>query len=149
MSKINTWKIVGVSVGTLAFGTWAWRNRRLFTVSDITTGESAAYPTLRSRVYYAEIPKTLNAAAACLSNLPGFALTQRDTANDAVEGTAAGAFGLTDDLTVYCFDSGRGQTRVTIRARARSGIGDFGHNAAHIRALQGAMDARLNAGAAF
>ncbi len=149
MSKNNTWKIVGVSVGTLALGAWAWRNRRLFTVSDITTGESAAYPTLRSRVYYAEIPKTLNAAAACLSNLPGFALTQRDTANDAVEGTVSGVLGLTDDITVYCFDSGRGQTRVTIRARARADVGDFGRNAGHIRTLQGAMDARLNTNAAF
>ncbi len=145
----NTWKIVGISVGALALGAWAWSNRRLFTVSDITTGESAAYPALRSRVYYAEIPKTLHAAAACLYNLPGFAVTQRDTANDALEGTAQGAFGLTDDLTVYCFDIGRGQTRVTIRSRARGGVGDFGRNAAHIRALQTAMDARLNAGAAF
>jgi len=149
MSKNNTWKIVGVSLGTLALGAWAWSNRRLFTVSDITTGESAAYPALRSRVYYAEIPKTLNAAAACLSNLPGFALTQRDTANDAVEGAAAGPFGLSDDITVYCFDTGRGQTRVTIRARARTGFGDFGRNAKVIRTLQTAMDARLNTNAAF
>ena len=149
MNKNAAWKIVGVSLGTLALGAWAWQNRRLFTVSDITTGESAAYPALRSRVYYAEIPKTLHAAAACLSNLPGFALTQRDRANDALEGTAQGAFGLTDDLTVYCFDLGRGQTRVTIRARARGGWGDFGRNAAHVRALQRAMDARLTADAAF
>lgn len=149
MSKNNTWKIVGVSLGTLALGAWAWSNRRLFTISDITTGESAAYPTLRSRVYYAEIPKTLNAAAACLTNLPGFDLVSRDTANDAVEGTAQGAFGLTDDLTVYCFDIDRGQTRVTIRARARTGVGDFGRNAKVIRTLQAAMDARLNTNAAF
>ena len=149
MSNNNTWKIVGLSLGALALGAWAWNNRRLFTVSGITTGESAAYPALRSRVYYAEIPKTLHAAAACLSNLPGFELVSRDTANDALEGAAQGAFGLTDDLTVYCFDLGRGQTRVTIRARARAGVGDFGRNAAHIRALQTAMDARLNAGAAF
>ena len=93
MSKNNTWTIIGVSASTLALGAWAWRNRRLFTVSDVTTGESAAYPTLRSRVYYAEIPKTLNAAAACPVQPARLCTDTADTANDAVEGTASGAFG--------------------------------------------------------
>ena len=47
---------------------------------------------------------------------------------------------LTDDVTVYFFALGHGQTRVTIRARTRMEIGDLGRCARHIRQLQFAMD---------
>jgi len=72
----------------------------------------------------------------------------RDTENDAIEASVrVGPF--TDDVTVYVMPLDQGQTRVTLRSRSRMGAGDLGRNAAHIRELQGAMDDRLNAGAAF
>lgn len=146
MSKKQTgwiWLAAGAAAGY--FG---WTNRRLFTVNDVTTGESAAYPALRSRVYYAEISRALTAAEQALSRLPGWKLESRDTENDILEASANSALG-TDDVTVYFFTLGHGQVRVTIRSRTRNGFGDLGRNAAHIKQLQAAMDDRLNADAAF
>ena len=148
MSKAQTrWLAVG---GGLALGYWGWANRRRLFVNDITTGESAAYPELRSRVYYAEVAQAMTAGEQALRRLPGWKQVARDTENDILEAEARATVGsFMDDVTVYFFPLGRGQTRVTIRSRSRLGRGDLGQNAAHIRALQGAMDDRLNAGAAF
>ncbi len=134
----------------LAAACWGWKNRRLVTAGDVTTGESAAYPALRSRVYYAETGRAMAAAEQALSRLPGWALASKDAENEIIEASAKSAFSLAaDDVTIYFFALGHGQVRVTVRARTRSGAGDFGRNAAHIRQLQAAMDDRLNAGAAF
>jgi len=146
MSKARTgWIWLGAG---LAAAYWGWSNRRLFTISDITTGESAAYPTLRSRVYYADISRAMAAAEKALTRLPGWEMLSRDAENDILEAAMSSGLG-TDDVTAYFFDLGHGQTRVTLRSRSRADFGDFGRNAAHIRQLQTAMDARLNTEAAF
>ena len=55
MSQTQTgWIWVGLGVVAAYLG---WTNRRLLTVHDITTGESAAYLALRSRVYYTELAR--------------------------------------------------------------------------------------------
>lgn len=131
-----------------AAGCWGWANRRLFVVHDVTTGESAAYPALRSRVYYAEMSRAMSAAEQALSRLPGWTLVSRDAENDILEASVKTALG-TDDVTVYFFALGHSQIRVTIRSRTQSGFGDLGRSAGHIRQLQAAMDDRLNADAAF
>ena len=133
---------------TLAGGYWGWTNRRLFIVHDVTTGESAAYPALRSRVYYAEISQAMAAGEQAISQLPGWEMVSRDAENDILEATVKSALG-TDDVTVYFFTLGHGQLRMTLRSRTRNEWGDLGRNAAHILQLQGAMDDRLNADAAF
>ena len=146
MSKARTgWIWLGAG---LAAAGWGWANRRLFAVSDITTGESAAYPTLRSRVYYADISRAMAAAEKAMTRLPGWEMLTRDAENNILEATMSSRL-ATDDVTVYFFDLGHGQTRVTLRSRSRAGFGDLGRNAAHIRQLQTAMDARLNTEAAF
>ncbi len=137
------WLAAGAVAGYLG-----WANRRLFLVHDITTGESAAYPALRSRVYYAEMSRALTAAEQALSRLPGWTLESRDAENDILEASAKSTLG-TDDVTAYFFALGHGQVRMTLRSRTRSGFGDLGRNAAHIKQLQAAMDDRLNADAAF
>ena len=140
---------VGIWLGAgLAAGYFGWANRRLFLVHDVTTGESAAYPALRSRVYYAEMDRAMNAAEMSLSRLPGWEVVSRDAENDILEASVKTALG-TDDVTVYFFALGHSQIRVTIRSRSRNGFGDLGRNAAHIRQLQAAMDDRLNTDAAF
>ena len=149
MSKTNGWLWLGGGIAAALAGYAGWVNRRLFTVHDVTTGESAAYPKLRSRVYYAEIAPALAAAEKALERLPGWTLKSRDAENDILEAEAKGPLGLTDDVTLYFFALGHSQTRVTLRARARLGGGDLGRSAAHIKRLQGAMDARLNTDAAF
>lgn len=141
--KIWIW----LGIGTAA-GYFGWANRRLFTVHDVTSGESAAYPALRSRVYYAEMDRAIAAAEQALSRLPGWEVVSRDAENDILEASAKSALG-TDDVTIYFFALGHSQVRVTIRSRARSGLGDLGRNAAHIQQLQAAMDDRLNTDAAF
>lgn len=151
MSKLG--KGIGIFGGTLVGAAaiyLAWSNRRLFFVHDITTGESAHYPELRSRVYYADETQVLNAAKQSLRSLPRWKLISCDTENNSLEAEAGALMGLlTDDVTIYVISLGHGQTRVTLRARSRSNIGDFGQNALHIRELQQAMDDRLNAKAAF
>lgn len=151
MSKTGTrWLAMGGGLAALGLGCWGWANRRRLFVSDITTGENAAYPALRSRVYYAEVATAMTAAEQALRRLPRWKLVTRDAENDVLEAEARTPIGpFTDDVTVYFFPLGHGQTRVTIRSRSRLGRGDLGQNAAHIRELQGAMDDRLNAGAAF
>ena len=133
---------------TLAGAYWGWTNRRLFVVHDVTTGESAAYSALRSRVYYAEISRAMAAGEQAISRLPGWEMVSRDAENDILEAAVKSALG-TDDVTVYFFALGHGQLRMTIRSRTRSEWGDFGRNAAHILQLQAAMDDRLNTDAAF
>ena len=146
-------KCIGVLGGTLLGVTaayLAWSNRRLFFVHDITTGESAHYPELRSRVYYAEVPQVLNTAKQSLRSLPRWKLISCDTENDSIEAEAGAVTGLiTDDVTIYVISLGHGQSRVTLRSRSRHNMGDFGQNALHIRELQHAMDDRLNSKAAF
>ncbi len=144
------WLLAGGITGTAALGYAAWANRRLFLVNDVTTGESAEYPHLRSRVYYAEPSAALAAAEQAMRVLPRWRVVFVDGENDALEAeveTPVGRF--LDDVTVYCIGLGHGQTRVTVRSRSRIGRGDLGQNAQHIRELQDAMDARLTGDAAF
>lgn len=134
----------------LALGGLAWANRRLFTINDVTTGESAAYPTLCSRVYYADPRTVLTAAAQSISALPRWHVVGVDEENMALDAEAKSPFGgFTDDVTLYFTPLGGGQTRVIVRSHSRAGRGDLGQNAAHIRALQKMMDDRLTRDAAF
>ncbi len=145
MKTQKVWIWLGIGA---AAGVWGWVNRRRLTVNDVTTGESAAYPALRSRVYYAEMDRAMTAAQQALSCMPGWGLVSRDAENDILEASVKTTLS-SDDVTVYFFALGHSQVRVTIRSRSRNGYGDLGRNAAHIRQLQAAMDDRLNADAAF
>jgi uncharacterized protein (DUF1499 family) len=144
------WLVAGSVAGAAALGYAAWSNRRLFLVNDVTTGESAAYPHLRSRVYYADAATALAAAEQSIRNLARWRVVFIDGENDALEAEAETPVGnFLDDVTVYVQPLGHGQARVTIRSRSRLGRGDLGQNALHIRELQDAMDIRLTADAAF
>ena len=144
--KLTGWIWLGAALAAY----FAWVNRRLFTVNDVTTGESAAYPTLRSRVYYTELDQAMTAAEQAVGRLPRWKLASRDSENDILEAEVQTPLRLfTDDVTLYFFALGHGQTRVTLRSRSRIGAADLGENAAHIRQLQRAMDDRLHTGAAF
>ncbi len=143
------WWVLG-SLGVVALGCAGWANRRLFTVHDITTGESDAYPELRSRVYYANTETVMLAARQAVNGLPRWQTPDAHTQSDALDATVTTSFGgLTDDVTVYADALDGGQTRAVIRARTRHGWGEGGRSAAHIRQLQDAMDARLTRDAAF
>lgn len=137
--------IAGIAAGYLL-----WKNRRLFFVSDVTSGESLDYPELLSRVYYGESEAVLAAAEKSVSKLPRWRVVHVDTESGTVEAEAETRIGnFLDDVTVYVEALGDGQCRVTIRARSRQGRGDLGQNAQHIRDLQGAMDDLLTKNAAI
>jgi hypothetical protein len=142
--KKRWWVLIALILGGLL-----WANRRRFTVHDITTGESAAYPELRSRVYYAAPDAVLLAAEQALQTLPRWQLTHKDTPNHALDAQVHTWFAnMTDDVTVYVTPMDGSQTRVIIRARTNS-KSDGGRCAIHIRQLQVAMDAQLTREATF
>ena len=148
MNMGKGWLWAGGGLAALGLSVYGWTHRHFFFVHDVTSGESAAYPKLRSRVYYAEVGRVLSAAEKAIERLPGWTLVANDAENDALE--AETRTGLsTDDVTIYVQPLDQGQCRVTIRSRSRVGAGDLGRNAAHVRNLQKAMDDRLNADAAF
>ena len=140
--------IAGIAAG-IAIGYLAWANRRLFTVNDVTSGETDAYPTLKSRVYYASTESVLAAAQQAVRNLTGWRVVHVDTDNDELIAEVQVIGGVLDDVSVYLQPLSLGQTRVTIRSRSRQGRGDLGSNAHHVRTLQDAMDQRLMTGAAI
>lgn len=148
-----TYKKRWLALGGLAVagaGYALWVNKRLFVVNDVTTGESAAYPHLRSRVYYAEPRAVLAAAQQAIRTLPRWRVVFVDMENDALEAEAETLVGhFLDDVTLYAVGLGHGQTRATLRSRSRVGGGDLGQNAVHIRELQAAMDDRMTGSAAF
>ncbi|MBV9850644.1 MAG: DUF1499 domain-containing protein [Armatimonadetes bacterium] len=149
-NKNKRWLLMagGLAAGLLGYVGWA--NRRVFTVNDITTGESAAYPELRSHVYYAEPGRVLTAAEQAVRSLPRWRVVEVDAENHALAAEVSTPVGgFTDDVTVYVTPLGGGQTCAIIRSHSRVGRGDLGQNAAHIRELQDAMDARLTTDAAF
>src|SRR5580658_6070115 len=129
----------GITIGA-TLGYLAWANRRLFTVSDVTSGESPAYPTLKSRVYYAPSETVLAAAQQAVRNLTGWRVVHIDTENEGLEAEVQVIGGVLDDVSVFVQPLTLGQTRVTIRSRSRQGRGDLGSNAHHVRTLQEAMD---------
>ena len=148
MSTGKVWLWAGGGLAALGLGVYGWTHRHYFFVHDVTSGESAAYPKLRSRVYYSEPGRVLSAAEKAIERLPGWTLVANDSENDALEAQTRTGL-LTDDVTVYVQPLDRGQCRVTIRSRSRAGAGDLGRNASHVRQLQEAMDGRLNGDAAF
>lgn len=143
-----TWTLGSLSA--VALGYAGWTNRRLFTVHDVTTGESSAYPEFRSHVYYSDPLQVLNAVEQSVRSLPCWRVVRVDTANNALDAEVQNKIGGgTDDVTVYLTPLGGGQTRAVIRAHSRVNLGDFGRNAAHIHDLQDAMDRRLTSDASF
>jgi uncharacterized protein (DUF1499 family) len=146
MKRIDKIRLaVGGSLGVIAgLSLVGWKNRRLFLVNDVTSGESDAYPYLRSRVYYADGGGVLAAAEQAVRSLPRFRIVHIDAENEVIEAEAETAVGhFIDDITIYLISLGKGLVRVTIRSRSRQGRGDLGQNAQHIELIQEAMDRRL------
>lgn len=116
-----------------------------WTTSEVTTGASAAYPELQSRLYDSAPLNATLVTAAVATRLPGWKVRRTDTHGYVVE-AEAGALGLTmDEITVRIEPVGpKGQdSRVVIRSRTRFGPSDLGRGATHIRDLQAAMDDKL------
>jgi uncharacterized protein (DUF1499 family) len=141
--------VVGGVVG-LGLACAAWINRRLFTVNDVTTGASTAYPRLTPRVYYAGADDIVATTRTAIEALPRWRVVHSDPEKRTVDAeveTPVGGF--LDDVTVLVEQVDADRARVIIRSRSRQGKGDLGQNAVHIRELQTEMDRRLMTGAAI
>ncbi len=127
---------------------WAYRNRRLVTVSDITAGENFDFPELRAHVYFARPEQALDAARRGIAATPGFRLAVNDPDDSRIvaEVRSGRSDGSYDEITIKALPLGPRHARVVIRSRShRAGV-DFGRNAKHIKALQAAMDELLVGG---
>jgi len=131
-----------VIAATASFGlVWICRNRRLFTVNDVTTGESFDYPELRAHVYYSDPETTLSAAKRAVESQSDFRLVQIDSEQQVLMAEALSSSGnFVDDVVIQVEPMGPRHTRVIVRSRSRTGRGDLGENAKHIRSLQASMD---------
>lgn len=143
--KFKPWAVTSVLAVSVPVGLIAWHHRRLFTVNDVTTGESDEYPYLQSRVYYTDVAHAMVAADQSIRHLARWRVVHIDSDNDTLDAEVESKIaGFLDDVTVYCTHYASGQTRVIIRSHSRQGRGDLGQNADHIKELQRAMDERLN-----
>jgi uncharacterized protein (DUF1499 family) len=149
-SQKKKFVLAATGILTCVFGYVLYANRRLFMVSDVTSGESTAYPDLRSHVYYAEPIAALQIAVQTIKQLPRWRVVHIDSELFSIEAEVESMVGrLLDDVTVTIEKLGDHRVRATIRSRSRQGSGDLGQNAQHIRVLQNDMDAKLNTWAAF
>jgi uncharacterized protein (DUF1499 family) len=133
----------GAAIGVV----WTYRNRKLFTVSDVTTGESFDYPELRAHVYFCPPEEAIDTARRVIESRSDFHMVQCDVDECRIIAEAGSAIGsFIDDFEVRAVRLGPRHTRVIVRSHSRAGRGDLGENARHIRTLQEAMDEILVGG---
>jgi uncharacterized protein (DUF1499 family) len=148
----NLSKIKKVMFGAGLFGfaagsAWVFGNRRLFTVSDVTTGDSAAYPDLRAHVYFAGAQDATDTAGVAIRELPRWRIVITDgNAHEVHAEVESPIGGFLSDVTVTLVPLGDRHTRAIIHSKSRVGAGDLGENARNIRQLQEAMDRLLIGG---
>lgn len=139
---------VGALTGLCA-AAWLSRNRRLFIVSDVTTGESYHYPELRAHVYFGDSVQIGSAAQDAVKSLTAWRLVARADDGATLFAEVENPFtGLLSDVFVTLVPLGKRHTRVVIRAKSRlsHAAGDLGDNARYIRQLQDRMDETLIGG---
>ena len=125
------------------------RNRRLFFVTGVTTGESPDYPDLRAHIYFGSMEGVASAAAEAIGALKSWRLIGTYDSGKKIVGEAESAFGsFLSDIVVTLQPLGSRHIRAIIQSKSRpgSGRGDLGENARFIRELQSAMDGRLVGG---
>ena len=147
MRRVNKLLMAVGLLSTVVGLGWLSRNRRLFTVSDVTTGSSPDYPHLRAHIYFAAVIDALESGADAIGSLPRWRVIVSDLLNATLHAEVEAPLGgFISDVTVVMQPLGDRHTRVLIRSQSRVPLGDLGENARNIRILQDAMDARLIGG---
>jgi uncharacterized protein (DUF1499 family) len=115
-----------------------------FTLNDVTTGETRAYPELAPH-RYAEPPDQVYAVMQRVAaGIPRWRVVREEAERRTLHVELKTAlFDFTDDLTARVDPSENG-SEVVIRSHSRVGRGDLGENARHIAALQARMDRELS-----
>jgi hypothetical protein len=121
-----------------------YRNRRLFLVNDVTTGQSFDYPDLRTHIYIADINAVGIAAEQSIQSLSKWRLVFHDRDRHVLMAEVEGPIGgYLSEITVTLSNLGTRYVRTVIQSCSSSGRGDLGENAKYIRQLQNAMDRLL------
>jgi len=113
---------------------WLIVGCRGLTVNDVTTGESDAYPELRSLYPTVSTTVAMERVREVSAEMPGW--TCRDVEPFEIHCEAPGALGSTDDVWLTVSEYGPAASRVRLRSASRGGMGDFGANARRIEAFQ-------------
>lgn len=147
MPKPKKWIVSIVATATLLGVYWVYKNRRLFLVNDVTTGESFDYPDLRAHVYFASADLVAKAAVQAISTLSKWRLIFHDQAKNILVAEVEAPFGgFLSEVTITLSPLGPRHIRTVIRSSSKLGRGDLGENARNIRQAQDAMDLLLIGG---
>ena len=113
-----------------------------FTVNDVRTGNSAAYPDLqplKTKLSYEEI---FDSSVEVISSLDRWSLVGQDKEKGIIRAEVrTRIFKFVDDLTVT-IDKGD-PVEINVHSKARVGKGDFGKNARNIRLFLKEVEKRL------
>ncbi len=109
------------------------------TVNDVTTGESEAYPELKS-MYFHEAPQAVFSRAETVAlTMPGWQNCSTPEPFVLACEAVTPKMGFVDDVTIWAVPAGPGMTQLKMRSASRKGKGDLGANAKRIRAYQEAL----------
>jgi uncharacterized protein (DUF1499 family) len=104
-------------------------------VNDVTSGESEAYPELRSLYPTVSVSAAMKRARAVAAEMPGWTCEELEPFELHCEVTTP-TLGFVDDVWITVEEYGPKVSRVKMRSASRVGRGDLGANAARIRAFQ-------------
>ena len=104
--------------------------------------QQRAYPDIRPLLLKAPPPQAFALALATAQAMPRWTIDAGDPARGRIEASARTLWmGFTDDVVIRITADGDG-SRIDMRSLSRVGRGDFGANAARIRAFLAALRAR-------
>ncbi len=109
------------------------------TVNDVTTGESEAYPELKSMNFHEPPGAVFNRAEAVALAMPGWQNCTKPEPFVLTCEAVTPKMQYIDDVTIWVAPSGPGVTQLKMRSASRVGKGDLGANAKRIRAYQEAL----------
>ena len=111
------------------------------TINDVTTGESQAYPELRSLRFH-EPPQAVFARAEAVAlTMPGWQSCATPEPFFLSCEAVTPKMGFIDDVSIWVVPEGPGISVLRMRSASRKGKGDLGANAKRIWAYQEAFAA--------
>lgn len=111
------------------------------TVNDVTTGESEAYPELKSLNFHETPSAVFERAEAVAATMPGWQnCTKPEPFKLSCEAVTP-KMQYIDDVTIWVVPNGPGMSQLKMRSASRVGKGDLGANAKRILAFQQAFAA--------
>ena len=110
--------------------------------TDAAAQQQKAYPDIAPLKVALAPAQAFARAADTAAAMPGWSIIARDAATGRIEASQSSRwFGFTDDVVIRVSADGAG-SRIDVRSVSRHGRGDFGVNAARIRAYLEALEAR-------